>query len=203
MANLAITNTFSSGTTIASGEVNTNNSDVQTYINNRNGGSVGWDNLLAVAGTSSSNLTASGRLTSDFTAVGNVGTGEDNLITYAMPANVLSGTGKGVRVLAFGTTAANGNAKTIKVYFGSTLLKSEDVNTGSNAQWFFTFVAFRSASNTQKYMATVFYDGQTISGVSVGTATETDSGAITIKCTGEAVSNNDIVQTGLIVEAFN
>jgi len=51
MASLCVTNSFSPGTTAVSSQVNTNFSDVTTYINNRNSGSSAWDALL-VAGAS-------------------------------------------------------------------------------------------------------------------------------------------------------
>lgn len=43
MASLTITNTFTTGTTILASEVNTNFTDISTYINNRNAGSTDWD----------------------------------------------------------------------------------------------------------------------------------------------------------------
>lgn len=43
MANISITNSFISGTAILSAEVNTNFTDVSSYINARNGGSTDWD----------------------------------------------------------------------------------------------------------------------------------------------------------------
>lgn len=50
MSNLVISNSFSPNTTILSAAVNTNFSDIATYINNRNGGSTAWDNVVSVAG---------------------------------------------------------------------------------------------------------------------------------------------------------
>lgn len=43
MANLSVTNTFTDGAVIEASEHNTNNSDITTYINNRNSGSTAWD----------------------------------------------------------------------------------------------------------------------------------------------------------------
>jgi hypothetical protein len=51
MADLAVTNTFTSGTTIIASEVNANFSDVVNYINNRNSASASWT-ALAVSGNS-------------------------------------------------------------------------------------------------------------------------------------------------------
>lgn len=43
MANVAVTNTFSANTTIESGQMNTNLSDLVTYINNRNTAAADWE----------------------------------------------------------------------------------------------------------------------------------------------------------------
>lgn len=52
MANLAITNSFSAGTTIASAQVNQNYTDVKTWLNNRDNATDFWLNMK-VAGTAS------------------------------------------------------------------------------------------------------------------------------------------------------
>ena len=51
MSSLTITNSFTSGTTISSSQVNTNFSDISTYINNRNSATATWD-ALKVSATS-------------------------------------------------------------------------------------------------------------------------------------------------------
>ena len=63
-----------------------------------------------------------GVLNVNTTAVGNVTTGEDNLITYSLPANTLSVNGMALRIVAWGLTANNANAKTLKVYFGTVVI---------------------------------------------------------------------------------
>ncbi|HPO87525.1 MAG TPA: hypothetical protein PLN86_16925 [Candidatus Hydrogenedentes bacterium] len=45
MSSVAVTNTFSSGTTAVASQVNTNFSDLTTYINDRNSGLSKWDSL--------------------------------------------------------------------------------------------------------------------------------------------------------------
>lgn len=52
MANLAVSNTFSNGTTADAPQVNTNFSDIVTYVNNRNGGGTAWDALTVSGATS-------------------------------------------------------------------------------------------------------------------------------------------------------
>ena len=51
--------------------------------------------------------------------VGNVGSGEDDLHSYSVPAGTLSSDGQSLRWETLFTLAANGNTKTIKVHFGS------------------------------------------------------------------------------------
>src|SRR6185503_7835339 len=72
-------------------------------------------------GTSASaSATVSGRITTNTTAVGNVGGGEDDLMTYSLAANSLATNGQAIHVTAFGTFGANANNKTIKFFFGAT-----------------------------------------------------------------------------------
>jgi hypothetical protein len=138
------------------------------------------------------------------TSVGNVGTGEDDLITYALPANSLSAAAKGVRITATGTGANNANAKTLKVYFGSATLATLSLTANQANTWKVVADVFSTGTDTQDYNVEVFQDGTVEQhSFAVGTATQDDGAAITIKCTGEATSNDDIVQEHLLVEFLN
>lgn len=135
------------------------------------------------------------------TAVGNVGTGEDDLMTYAIPANFQSATNDTVRFRMSGTISNTANNKRIRVKYGGTTM----VDTGaagitvSTAQgWTAEGEIFRTGSATQDYwcriqVGTVQYNP------GVGTAAETMANAITLKATGEATANNDITQETLKV----
>lgn len=137
------------------------------------------------------------------TAVGNVGSGEDNLMTYSLPANALSSTGRCVRVTAWGTSANNGNAKTLKFYFGS-LAFTVSLTTSQAGRWRLVAEIIRTGSSTQDYVVQVVEgSGGTAQDVESGALTETETSAITIKCTGEATSNDDITQEGMLVELLN
>jgi hypothetical protein len=133
------------------------------------------------------------------TAVGNVGSGEDDLMTYSLPANALSANAKGVRIKAWGTTANNANAKTVKLYFGAVML-TNSLTTGSANRWTVEGLVFRTGSNAQDSFGELRETGTGNSDIEVGTLTQSDSGTITIKCTGEATSDNDVVQEGFLVE---
>ena len=136
------------------------------------------------------------------TAVGNVGAGEDTLITYDLPANTLNTNGAGVRITAWGTVANNANGKTLKVYFGATVILTDGITAGAATRWYVTGLVFRTAVDAQDYVTYGNDQGATTPDINVGTATEDDGAAITIKCTGEATSDNDIVQEGLLVEVL-
>lgn len=138
------------------------------------------------------------------TAVGNVGTGEDNLISYTLPANTLSADGNGVRITAWGTGANNGDAKTLKLYFGTAAILTTSLTTSQVDTWRVEATVWRTGSNAQDYESRLNQAGTTsIIDVENGTTTQTDTATITIKLTGEATSNNDIINEGLLVEVLD
>lgn len=159
--------------------------------------------VKSTAGTGTAEPVMVGTISVNTTAVGNVGAGTDDLMTYSLPANSLSANAKGVRITCWGSGANNANAKTVSLLFGGTTVVTGALNLSNAIFWTVTAVIFRTGSNAQKFF------GQLQSARSTGvmsdafgnsTAAETDSGAITIKCTGAATSDNDIVQDGMIVE---
>ena len=156
-------------------------------------------------GTSTGRAPIVGTANVNNTAVGNAGSGEDDLITYSLPANSLSGNGKGVHITAWGTTANNANAKTLKLYFGAVML-TNSLTVNLAGVWRIEADVFRTGSNAQDYVSqlvTTGAAGVALNDIEVGSLTQTDSGAITIKCTGEATSDNDIVMEGLFVKFIN
>lgn len=135
------------------------------------------------------------------TEVGNVGSGEDNLITYSVVANTLGVNEEYLHFVASGIFAANGNNKTVKVYLGSTLLFSTGAVAFNGADWTIEGWIVREGASVQKCI-TKFNSSSTLLPASsdyVG-ATEDLTTTLTFKLTGEATSNNDIVQELLVVE---
>lgn len=159
----------------------------------------------ALGGAATTSLASIGGVANlNTTAVGNVGTGTDDLITYSLPASALSANGKGVRITAWGTTANNANAKTVTLDFGTQTIETEALTTSQASVWLIQALVFRTGSNTQDILARLFQDGATqINDMTITAGTQTDTAAITIKCTGNATADNDIVQEGLLVEYFN
>jgi len=159
-----------------------------------------------VTGTTTT-VNIGGRLSTNVVDVGNVGAGEDDLMTYALPAGILSTDGQVVRVTAWGTMAVNGNTKLVRAYFGATgILLTIAGHAPSDARWRAQFEIIRTGAAAQILIGhLVERDVASSSFVftpAEATPAETLANSITIKMTGEATSNNDIVQKGMIVEVL-
>lgn len=102
------------------------------------------------------------------------------LQTFDLPANALSAVGKSVRITAYGTLAANANAKTLKLYFGSQVISTATGMTGSGDSFEFTGVVTKTGSNTQNFVGKLL-SGTAVVNITASTATQTDTSAITIK----------------------
>lgn len=147
-----------------------------------------------------SGLPAPGTASRQTTAVGNVGAGEDDLMTYSLPANSLSINGQGMRITAWGTKANNANAKTLKVHFGSQVTLTTSLAAAAAGNWKAEALVLRTGVNTQDWMTDLTGADEDQEN---GTAAQTETAAIIIKCTGEGVADNDIVQEGMLVEFLN
>ena len=143
---------------------------------------------------------SSGVIGVNLTAVGNVGTGTDDLITYTLQTPVLNANGIGVRVTAWGTTANNAATKTVTLNFGATAIMTQALTASIAGSWWIQGTIFRTGVDTQDCIAALTQGATDIAHAEF-TATTIDDGAdITIKCPGAATSDNDIVQEGLLVE---
>ena len=159
---------------------------------------------LETMGTGSGTASLIGKANINTTPVGNVGTGIDDLMTYSLPANSLSANGKGIRVTAWGTGVNNGNAKNVAFALGgsnTTIALPTITDTG----WTWSIVILRTGSNAQKLFINFSASNRatlalTKKYIDILSFTVTDTSAITVKFTGEAVANNDIVQEGMVVE---
>lgn len=136
-----------------------------------------------------------------FAAVGNVGTGEDTLLSFPLPANTLSADGMSVRLTAYITFAANANNKTLKVKFGATTGYDSTALAINNAAAFVRVVMdiTRTGAATQMLDITITPDnsiiGTLVSREIHTTSAETLSGSVNIIITGEATTTNDIVKS--------
>ncbi len=138
------------------------------------------------------------------TDVGNVGSGEDNLMTFTLAASALAVNGDRLEIEAAFTTAANGNNKTVKFYFGSQAYTTGALALNA-AKLVVRATVIRTGAATQKVIVTVAGSDILVTTALLATfadLTETLSNATTIKFTGEATSDNDIVQEAMVIKFY-
>lgn len=156
-----------------------------------------------VSGAVTTNVELDPRAVTNVTAVGNITTGTDDLITYSLPARSMQEAGDWVKIKAWGTTANNANAKTLTLAFGSQTILTTALTTNQASQWEINAVVIATAGSAQDWHSSLSEIGTANQfDMETGTATVTSTAAITIKCTGNATATNDIVQEGLTVELF-
>lgn len=167
---------------------------------------VGASRIGGEAGTSDNDFAAGGMLYEFRTQTGNVLTGEDVLASYSLPANTLTANGMGLRIEAWGSFAANGNAKRIRFRFhtANTNLVFDSTATAYQGIWRFSGSVTRTGAATQKGEG-ILHVGQSNTGGAVAsymgnilTLNQTlTSGSLTVEITGEGVATNDI-----LIESF-
>lgn len=161
------------------------------------------DKAYVLAGTGSQLVQAGGSLEVNATAVGNVGSGEDDLMTFSVPASVLGANGDYLEISAFGTFAANANNKRIRAKFGATTLLDTTALAINDDAFHLRVQIIRTGATSQIAIATISTgDALLVSQTAYSTPAETLSGAITFKLTGEATSDNDISQKALTVRWY-
>jgi hypothetical protein len=136
------------------------------------------------------------------TTTGNVGTGEDTLASYTVPAGQLATNGDTLWFEAFGTMAANANSKTVRARFGSsgTNLMYAQTSTSWGTHWSIKGRIYRTGSATQKSSADLISDNDDNVTTQTATGLNQDlTATVALSVTGEAVADNDIVLEGLIV----
>lgn len=136
----------------------------------------------------------------DRSSVGNVSAGEDDLIQETILANTLEHDGQFVKVTAWGTVAANANNKRVKLYVGSAVVADTGAIAANDKDWRVSAYFYRNSAT----VAMSTSEGQ-FNGAILQTETTTFGGRDftvnnIVKCTGEATSDDDILQQGLMVE---
>lgn len=115
------------------------------------------------------------------------GTGEETLYTYTLPANFLANAGDSVRAECSAQGAATANNKTLRLYFGASVITTGAV-AANNGGLYLTMTATRGASATAQAFAASGLGGTAgATPVAVVNTAGTDdmAAAIVIKCTGQ------------------
>lgn len=113
-------------------------------------------------------------------------------------------TSRGIRVKAWGTVLANGNTKTVRLYFGGTVIAINDISTAPNGgSWELDAIILENGVNSQRAIGEGQFGYQPQSKQST-TPAETTSGTILTKVTGETPSNaGDVTCVGMLIEVLN
>lgn len=168
-----------------------------------NGVTIGNSTITINIGASGLPRYLGATIVNNVTAVGNIGVGEDNLITYSLLANSLSSTADYIEIRAYGTFASNANNKRVKLYFGTATLIDTGVVAANSGSWIIDSTISRITSASELAISKIISDNTLVTdGSSFVAATQNLAGNITIKCTGEGVATDDIIQKGLIIKWF-
>lgn len=143
-------------------------------------------------------------------AVGNVGAGEDTLFTYTLPAGVLGEDGMGIRVTVWGSSTVSGSKfRQYKIHFGTNSERVAAHGTALSHDWHGEAVILRTGAATQRMVGYGYIDDHvsaTSHDVFTGDPTETLSGTVVIKVTGENFTDavdDVVVCNGFMVELLN
>lgn len=142
-----------------------------------------------------------GTLNVNTTGVGNVGTGEDDLITYSVPGGTLASDGDYITFEAAGTFASSLNNKRLRFKFGSTtVFDSGALAITAATDWLAAGTIIRKSATTFTAAVELNTASATLSAYAdfVLTGTETLSGALTLKGTGEATATDDVRQEWML-----
>lgn len=158
-----------------------------------------------VFGSGQTEGSVSGVLTVSTTQAATIAdTNETTLWSYSLPANTLSANNKGLHIYAVGTYAANGNAKTVRLKFGSTNVNGTGGSPNGGA-WRIDAYIYRTGASAQ--LATGEHGSNTIGygNLQLTTPAEDTTGAITIAVSGQngTASASDIVFRSVVVRVLN
>lgn len=129
----------------------------------------------------------------DKTTVGNVGVGEDDMMTKTLAANTLTLDKQSIRLKCAGTTAANGNTKQVKLYWNGTVVLDTGALAANAKPWVIEATITRTTSGFAKIFASGQFNGAIIAAAQTQVAT-TYTGTVVVKCTGGATADNDVTQ---------
>lgn len=136
------------------------------------------------------------------TACTNGGT-DDTLLSYSVPAGTLSSNYKGLEIQAWGATAANYNAKRLKLIVGGTTLVDSGSLVHSATAWLVEATYLRYGAATQDAIG-LWADACPLTvGPTRTTPTDNTANAILIRVTGNCGTAGDLTGIGMIVKLLN
>lgn len=123
---------------------------------------------------------------------------ETSLATTTVPKGVLTETGDYVEIDAHGTTVNNANAKTIKLYWGATVILNLALTVSQAGFWRIKAKVYRTGKDTQRCVVEIMEGLVTLGAGKMAFAENTalaedEDADITVKITGTApTADNDM-----------
>lgn len=105
---------------------------------------------------------------------------EYTLNSITLPANAFNANGRALRCEAWATTAANANAKNLKIYFGSTAVVTVTGSTASGKDVHIEMNALRIGASSQSAQGVIQVDTGTSPSMATAAPSETDTASIVI-----------------------
>lgn len=161
--------------------------------------------LIVNTGDGSGELKGAGMVYSNYTSTGNVTTGNTVLGTYTITANSMpADSGKTIRMIAWGKTAANGNNKTITLEFGGTTVATHALAATNDKDWVLEATIIQGATGAQTAIGELKLEGASQDLQFVTTPAETQTGAIAARVRAESgTATDDILLKGMVIEFLN
>jgi len=120
------------------------------------------------------------------------GAAETTLMSENIDVGTLSKQGSSLLIFACGTTAANGNNKTINLYFGTTQIFTSGAFAGNNVGWTLQAEIVRNGATAQITWAQFFASATLTSKIQVGTASVNLALQQSISLTGTGTATGDV-----------
>lgn len=133
---------------------------------------------------------------------GNNATVETTLKTTTLPANAF-GNNVAIRVIAYGVKTSNIDTKTLKLYFGSTVILTQTLAASNTNTWAVEALVVGTGASAQDWAIIRNQDGTTVNTLSSGSSTEAGTSSIVVKLTGTASGPSDILCHLMAVEFLN
>ena len=161
--------------------------------------------ILVGTGDGTGELKGAGMVYSNATSTGNVTTGNTTLGTYTITANSMpADSGKAIRILTWGKTAANANNKTITLEFGATTVATLAIAGTNDKDWVLEATIIQGATGAQTAMGELKLEGASQDLQLVTTPAETQTGAIVARLRAQSgTASDDILLKGMTVEFLN
>lgn len=123
--------------------------------------------------------------------VGNSGSAETSIMSVVVDPGSLTKLGSSLLIFAAGKTAANANAKTLKLVYGSTTLFTSGAIALNNRDWTFQGELVYNGGSSQIAWGQFTSNGAATI-VTTTTATEAFASTLTLKLTGTGTASDDI-----------